>query len=956
MSTYTKDSENIYFLNDKNITSSLIDDSVLSNAIPSHELFKDTYDGLSTYDNNLCIEVDGLNTKTNAISSNLCSEVKNLSDLLSIDLSNEISSRIKAVQDLSSSLSSDINSLSDRLSVEINSLSTSLSNTVDKKFVLKTGDLMETLSVAGKTELSGDIVVPNYTTRITIGNAVAPREGMFVWNGKENYYKGQEIDEGKGNTFNINPNHELCGVFVGEKSLCAYITEDVALTATNIRSEINTVSSLLTGNYALSSDVSAVSKLVNDAGYLVSNNFNFEYDSATKAIWLSAGSKTISVDAADFIKDGMIDTVSVITENRTYPELQITFNTDSGKDVINISLEKLVDIYKSNTDGISVENYKIGLDFNTVAKTENLNQLSASFGTISANHETRLTAISNDLDAVEINITNLTAHTKSLQNYVNTLSGNGSNTGTIFELSNGIKQTNEKHQQDFEYFNNILQNNATFAGTIQIDIENNIFKQNDKLSALLEKQNSNSNRVLKSGDIYQIEFINNDFTNNINDPFRCEKTFYDTSDKPSVRLAHKDYIVIYTPNIGIPLTYDNVHEYAKVIPAVRFYELYQLSVTVSSDYFWLSGGNNNIAGHAISGDNDFIGNNYFEGISASIISSNNISAINLTSDSLSASLISVDSLSASKISVYNMSVDNLSARNISVDWKNVKHSDNGYSLYDLSVALSNKIYIDDRVDKDINGTSDLSIVKISKKDYDSTVALKTTPLSVNVLYVVDSDYIDAYGQVIRNLTMDEDLIVSEATNKHYVDSLCASLSDTVKLSVENLQDQIIANDNDIEYLSGQYDWLSTSLSNDIDSLSDSLSTTTKLSVENLQGQLTSNDADIEYLSGQHDWLSTSLSTDIDNLSTSLSNTVKLSVEELQGQLTSNDADIEYLSGQHDWLSTALSNDINTKADNNKLSNYILKTVITNALSDITEQSELSTIRNALINLKTALTI
>ena len=65
----------------------------------------------------------------------------------------------------------------------------------------------------------------------------------------------------------------------------------------------------------------------------------------------------------------------------------------------------------------------------------------------------------------------------------------------------------------------------------------------DKLSALLENQNSNSNRVLKSGDIYQIEFINNDFTNNITDPFRCEKTFYDTSDKPSVRLAHKDFII-----------------------------------------------------------------------------------------------------------------------------------------------------------------------------------------------------------------------------------------------------------------------------------------------------------------------------------------------------------------------------------------------------------------------------
>ena len=46
-----------------------------------------------------------------------------LSAALSLDLSNEICSRIKAVQDLSVSLSSDINSLSDRLSIEISSVS-----------------------------------------------------------------------------------------------------------------------------------------------------------------------------------------------------------------------------------------------------------------------------------------------------------------------------------------------------------------------------------------------------------------------------------------------------------------------------------------------------------------------------------------------------------------------------------------------------------------------------------------------------------------------------------------------------------------------------------------------------------------------------------------------------------------------------------------------------------------
>ena len=68
---------------------------------------------------------------------------------------------------------------------------------------------------------------------------------------------------------------------------------------------------------------------------------------------------------------------------------------------------------------------------------------------------------------------------------------------------------------------------------------------------------------------------------------------------------------------------------------------------------------------------------------------------------------------------------------------------------------------------------------------------------------------------MKNLKMTNDENASEATNKHYVDSLCASLSNTVILSVQELQDQIINNDNDIEYLSVQHDWLSTSLSIDL---------------------------------------------------------------------------------------------------------------------------------------------
>lgn len=141
-------------------------------------------------------------------------------------------------------------------------------------------------------------------------------------------------------------------------------------------------------------------------------------------------------------------------------------------------------------------------------------------------------------------------------------------------------------------------------------------------------------------------------------------------------------------------------------------------------------------------------------------------------------------LSATKSSK-TLVAENLSSGTLSVDWTKAVHP-NGYSLFNLSVDLSNKIYIEDRVDETISGTTDLSIIKLGKDEFDEGVALGTMPFSGNIMYVVDSDYIDAYGEQLCNLTMPEDSVPTVATNKHYVDSLCASLSNTVKLSVETL--------------------------------------------------------------------------------------------------------------------------------------------------------------------------
>ena len=62
------------------------------------------------------------------------------------------------------------------------------------------------------------------------------------------------------------------------------------------------------------------------------------------------------------------------------------------------------------------------------------------------------------------------------------------------------------------------------------------------------------------------------------------------------------------------------------------------------------------------------------------------------------------------------------------------------------------------------------------------VADEHSVMSGNTIYVVDSDYIDAYGQVITNLAMDKDdpsYMLGIAASKPYVDFVSCNISATV---------------------------------------------------------------------------------------------------------------------------------------------------------------------------------
>lgn len=100
-----------------------------------------------------------------------------------------------------------------------------------------------------------------------------------------------------------------------------------------------------------------------------------EYDKSAKKIILKNDEATIAeIDATDFIKDGMVDNVEVKGE-----KLVITFNTDSGREAIEIGISKIfnADNYYDKTAAdakfatkTELEEYVKEEDIETISDTE----------------------------------------------------------------------------------------------------------------------------------------------------------------------------------------------------------------------------------------------------------------------------------------------------------------------------------------------------------------------------------------------------------------------------------------------------------------------------------------------------------------------------------------------------------------------------------------------------------
>lgn len=100
-------------------------------------------------------------------------------------------------------------------------------------------------------------------------------------------------------------------------------------------------------------------------GTNVEGHLNLTYNTETKKINLEGFDSSIiaSIDATAFIKDGMINTVELVTDPESHDPgtyLVITFNTDAGKDAIYLDVTGLIDVYQG-TNGVKVTGKNIHL-------------------------------------------------------------------------------------------------------------------------------------------------------------------------------------------------------------------------------------------------------------------------------------------------------------------------------------------------------------------------------------------------------------------------------------------------------------------------------------------------------------------------------------------------------------------------------------------------------------------
>lgn len=124
--------------------------------------------------------------------------------------------------------------------------------------------------------------------------------------------------------------------------------------------------------------VASEDKILKLSGSTLSSELSLSYSTETKKIILSGQDSVeiASIDATQFVKDGMVQNVSFDPETKV---LTIAFNTDAGIENIEVGLASLVDAYTAGS-GITISKNVISVDTSTIATKQSVTDIDTKLG------------------------------------------------------------------------------------------------------------------------------------------------------------------------------------------------------------------------------------------------------------------------------------------------------------------------------------------------------------------------------------------------------------------------------------------------------------------------------------------------------------------------------------------------------------------------------------------------
>ena len=192
---------------------------------------------------------------------------------------------------------------------------------------------------------------------------------------------------------------------------------------------------------------------------------------------------------------------------------------------------------------------------------------------------------------------------------------------------------------------------------------------------------------------------------------------------------------------------------------------------------------------------------YVDATSSFIISADSTKVIDASSSQ-------VEILSVLSVETDKATITTLSTGILSVDFAHLVDSNSMSSMQDISSELENNMLsndsilsnaIDRKIFIDGLSTESLSAIHISQDDFYQKVV--NDQILSNELYIVSSEYVDAYGEQIKNVATPTDL--SDATTKEYVDDnlslkqdISALPSDVSSIVLSSVGEWVITNQTD----------------------------------------------------------------------------------------------------------------------------------------------------------------